>query len=104
MRIEDNNMGNMSEAEAYQFFKECNNALGSDCKLKIGKCGGSFYDDIGGICMDERDLDNVRWRVKEIILHELAHHFIKDNATSCRHGTEFYRIYAELLNKFMVGD
>ena len=92
------NMGNMSKAELIDLFILVTNDLGVVLSLEFTPASPSIYID-GKVLFCERDLDGYKWRVKERLLHEVAHHF---EVGKRHHGANFYKIYVELVDKYMA--
>lgn len=97
--VEEDNMGNMSKAEAIDFFTFVINDLGIILSLEFTPTAPSIY--LGEkILFCECDLHGYKWQVKEKILHEIAHHL---EVGKRRHGTNFYKVFAELVSKYLAG-
>ena len=92
------NMGNMSKAEVIDFFANITDDLDVVLSLEFTPTSPSIY--LGSkIMFSEKDLNGYKWQVKERLLHEIAHHYERGQRN---HGSNFYREYIKLLNKFMV--
>lgn len=97
--IEENNMGNMSKAEVVDFFTCVTADLGLVLALEFTPTSPSIY--LGDkILFCEKDLNGYKWQAKERILHEIAHHF---EVGKRQHGTNFYKVYAELISRYLAG-
>ena len=101
MSAEENNMGNMSKAEAIDFFTCVTDDLGVVIAHEFTPASPSIYlEKTPRILFCESDLNGYKWQVKERILHEIAHHFEKGKR---QHGPNFYKVYAELVKKYLAG-
>ncbi len=94
----ESNMGNMSKSELISFFTFVTDDLGVALSLEFTPTSPSIYLD-GKVLFCEQDLDGYKWQVKERILHEIAHHF---EVGRRRHGANFYKVYVELVSKYMA--
>jgi len=99
--VEDNNMGNMSKAEVIDFFTYVTDDLGVVIVLEFTPTSPSIYlKKAPKILFCENDLNGYKWQVKERILHEIAHHF---EVGKRRHASNFYKVYMELVSKYLAG-
>lgn len=99
LSVEHSNMGNMSKAEVIDFFTFVTDSLGIVLSLEFTSTAPSIYLN-GKILFCEHDLEGYKWQVKERILHEISHHF---EVGKRQHGTNFYKVFAELVSKYMAG-
>ena len=98
--VEENNMGNISKAEVIDFFTRVTDDLGVVIAFEFTPTAPSIYlEKTPKILFCENDLNGYKWQVKERVLHEIAHHF---ETGKRQHGTNFYKQYILLLNRFMV--
>lgn len=99
--VEKSNMGNMSRAEVIDFFAYVTDDLGIVLALEFTPTSPSIYlEKSSKVLFCEKDLDGYKWRVKERVLHEIAHYF---EVGKRRHGVGFYKLYVELISKYMAG-
>ncbi|KKN00945.1 hypothetical protein LCGC14_1132750 [marine sediment metagenome] len=98
LTLEEGNMGNMSKTELIDFFTFVTDDLDIVLSLEFTPASPSIYID-GKVLFCGRDLDGYKWRVKERLLHEIAHHF---EVGKRQHGVNFYKVYVELVDKYMV--
>ncbi len=94
----NSNMGNMTGDEVAAFFRAVVEDLGANLSLEFTPASPSIYLD-GKVFFCLNDLNGYKWRVKERILHEIAHHFEKGKR---QHGPNFYEPYIWLLGKYMA--
>lgn len=97
MTTKENNMGNMSQEEAIEFFSQVKDSLGESVSLDFTTAGSICIGDT--IFLDYRDLQ-YPWYTKQMILHEIAHHLVPEDYT---HGTKFHQKYAYLVSRFLAG-
>ena len=97
-KVEENNMGTMDAVQAKDFFNMVKEDLGlNDFGFSITTAGSICLSD--KMLIDERDLQ-YPWHTKHMILHEITHHLAPE---AKMHGSQFHRVYAELVNRFLAG-
>lgn len=92
------NMGTMTRSDVEQFAASVLGCMSLEAYRMEWTTGGSIFIK-PVIYIDERDVEQVKWRVKEIVLHEVAHALSDEDR---QHGEQFYRAYIQLLQTFMV--
>ncbi len=94
-----NNMGAITKEEAESFGAHVLKSLCLDWKMKWTRAQpGICLKKSREILIPESMIGEYPWVAKEYVLHETTHIFTDDT----RHGDEFYKLYIDLLRRFML--
>ena len=93
------NMGAVSQAEVEKFAVYVIRELNLDgWRMEWTRAGDLCEKNRHIIFIDKRWIGKYPWQAKEDVLHEVTHIFTEDKG----HGSDFYREYIALLNRFLV--
>ena len=90
------NMGAVEEEEVESFARLVASELG--CRWKWTTAGPIYIHPV--MLIDRYIIGRYPWEAIEHVLHEGAHHVLHPYPG---HGASFFRTYADLLKKFVVG-